>query len=147
MVWRNAVDTIDKETRSRVMARVRSHGNKTTERKLRMMLVRAHFVGWRVLPQHLPGNPDFTFPDASLAIFVDGCFWHGCPTCYRRPSSNRKYWDAKVERNRARDKRLRGKLRKAGWSVIRIWEHELENPEKVISRLEVALGRRRGQNA
>jgi len=104
-----------------------------------MILVRAGISGWRLLPPDLPGKPDFVFPDASLAVFVDGCFWHGCPKCYHRPSTNRKYWDAKVERNKARDKRLRAKLRRSGWSVIRIWEHELLEPGKVLSRIEAAL--------
>lgn len=106
-----------------------------------MILVRASISGWQLLPTGLPGNPDFVFPDASLAIFVDGCFWHGCPKCYHRPLSNRKYWDAKVERNKARDKRLRAKLQRSGWSVLRVWEHELLDPEQVVSRVKLALER------
>jgi DNA mismatch endonuclease (patch repair protein) len=56
---------------------------------------------------------------------VDGCFWHGCPRCYRRPHSNKKFWDEKVARNRTRDRRVNRELRKLGWRVLRIWEHDL----------------------
>lgn len=100
-----------------------------------MLMVRAGIVGWCVLPINIVGRPDFVFPKGKLAVFVDGCFWHGCPKCYHRPLSNRKYWDAKVLRNKARDKKLRGKLRRDGWSVIRVWEHELTNTQKVLSRI------------
>jgi DNA mismatch endonuclease Vsr len=118
------------------MASIRSKGNHSTEQKLRMMLVSNGISGWRLLPKGIVGNPDFIFPDISLAVFVDGCFWHGCPQCYHRPLSNRKYWDAKIKRNIERDKRLRAKLRRAGWSIIRTWEHELkDNPAKCIKKI------------
>lgn len=136
------MDRVDTATRSRIMSRIRSKGNLSTERRLRMLLVRAGISGWRALPADIPGNPDFIFPDRSLAVFVDGCFWHGCPKCYHRPSSNRKYWDAKALRNIARDKRVRGKLRRNGWSVLRIWEHDLAVPTSAISRVKAALQKR-----
>ncbi len=134
------MDNVDKNTRSHVMAAVRARGNLSTEMRLRMLLVKRGIIGWRVLPKNIVGNPDFVFSDARLAIFVDGCFWHGCAHCYRRPSSNRDYWDAKVKRNMQRDKSLRAKLRRSGWSVLRIWEHELkENPEACIAKIERKL--------
>ena len=74
----------------------------------------------------LPGRPDFAFPKAKVAVFTDGCFWHGCPRCYTRPKSNRKFWDAKVARNRERDREVSRGLRRKGWRVIRIWEHALK---------------------
>ena len=58
-------------------------------------------------------------------MFVDGGFWHGCPKCYRRPGSNRAYWDAKIQRNRKRDRQVARQLRRAEWQVLRIWEHQL----------------------
>jgi DNA mismatch endonuclease (patch repair protein) len=74
------------------MARVRSRGNKATELKLVSFLRSEGMVGWRRhLP--LPGKPDFAFPKQKVAVFVDGCFWHGCPKCYTRPKSNLKFWD------------------------------------------------------
>jgi DNA mismatch endonuclease (patch repair protein) len=81
----------------------------------------------------LPGRPDFVFRRQHVCVFVDGCFWHGCPRCYRRPSSNRKYWDEKVKRNRARDRRVNQELRRRGWRVLRFWEHDLEKPNRILS--------------
>lgn len=133
------MDKVDRATRSRVMSRIRSKGNRSTEKRLRSVLVRAKIKGWRMHNKNLPGIPDFTFEREQLAIFVDGCFWHGCSRCYRRPHSSRKYWDWKVQRNRARDKRVEAQLRRAGWSIIRIWEHSLSAPEKVVARIKSKL--------
>lgn len=127
--------------RSQIMASVHSKGNRSTEVKLRMLMVRAHITGWRLLPTEILGNPDFIFPGLRIAIFVDGCFWHGCPRCYRRPSSNQNYWDAKVQRNRDRDRRQRSKLRREGWHVLSIWEHELRSPVKVLRKINAAIDR------
>jgi DNA mismatch endonuclease (patch repair protein) len=68
-------------------------------------------------------------------VFVDGCFWHGCPRCYRRPLSNLKYWDAKILRNRERDRTVKKALRKLGWRVVRIWAHELKRQEHCIRKV------------
>jgi len=91
----------------------------------------------------LLGSPDFVFPIKRVAVFVDGCFWHGCPKCYRRPKSSRKYWDAKAARNKARDKAVSAALRKGGWRVLRVWEHELKNPNNCIQRLKKQLANKR----
>ena len=88
----------------------------------------------------LPGVPDFAFDSNRLAIFIDGCFWHGCPRCYRRPSSSQTYWDSKVRRNIKRDTRVARLLRSQGWSVIRIWEHALSQPDKVLKRIRKFRG-------
>jgi len=88
------------------------------------------------------GHPDFVFRRERVAVFVDGCFWHGCPKCYRRPKSNRKFWDAKAARNRARDAEVTRALRRAGWTVVRIWEHALRHPGRIVWRLGRALGGR-----
>jgi DNA mismatch endonuclease (patch repair protein) len=101
--------------------------------------MQAKIRGWRIQVKDLTGSPDFAFEQEMLAVFVDGCFWHGCPHCYRRPSSSRKYWDEKVRRNVARDKRVAAKLRRNGWSVIRVWEHSLAEPEKIIARIRAKL--------
>lgn len=132
-------DRVDPHTRSKVMASVRSSGNDSTEKRLRSTLTKAKIKGWRTQAKDLPGSPDFVFDTERLAIFVDGCFWHGCRRCYRRPSSSRKYWDEKVRRNMARDKRVAAKLRRSGWSVIRVWEHSLSEPEKVVARIKGKL--------
>lgn len=101
-------------------------------------LPRVWLTGWR-RNQPLLGKPDFTFRRERVAVFVDGCFWHGCPKCYRRPSSNRKYWDAKIDANRKRDRYVSRELRKLGWKVVRIWQHQLANPARVAGRVIRAL--------
>jgi DNA mismatch endonuclease (patch repair protein) len=132
-------DVFTKAKRSEVMSRIRSKGNARTELRLIAIMKEAGVTGWR---RHQPvfGKPDFVFRPEKVAVFVDGCFWHGCPKCYRRPKSNRKFWDAKVARNRARDLEVTKALRKAGWRVVRLWEHQLKQPGRVVWRLRVALG-------
>ena len=132
-------DCLSREKRSRLMASVKGCDNQSTELKL-LKLFREHGVkGWR-RHQPLTGKPDFVFPEQQLAIFVDGCFWHGCPRCYRRPKSNRKYWDAKLAGNITRDRRVSRLLRAEGWSVCRIWECRLKKPDSVIRRIRRMLG-------
>jgi DNA mismatch endonuclease (patch repair protein) len=129
------MDTVDRKTRSRIMAAVKSSGNRSTEKRLRYTLVRARIKGWKMQVGELIGKPDFVFYKERLVIFVDGCFWHGCPRCYRRPSSFKKYWDNKVQKNISHDKKVRAKLRRDGWSVIHFWEHDLINSDKVVKRV------------
>lgn len=126
-------------TRSEIMRRVRSKGNRSTEVRLRYLLVRSGIRGWRMHGDELVGKPDFVFDEKKLAAFVDGCFWHGCPKCYRRPKSSTSYWDQKVSTNIQRDKVKGNNLRKLNWKVLRIWEHELMKPEIVLSRIRKAL--------
>lgn len=136
------MDTISKSERSALMSRVRSCGNRSTEKRLRSALARNKIRGWRMQAREFLGRPDFVFDREQILVFVDGCFWHGCPTCYRRPKSRKKYWDAKVNGNISRDKRLRSSLRRAGWSVMRIWEHELVEPSNAIERIKLKLKNR-----
>ncbi|HEX7653204.1 MAG TPA: very short patch repair endonuclease [Verrucomicrobiae bacterium] len=127
-------DVFSKPKRSQVMAAIRSRGNKETELRL-LRIMRLHGItGWR-RHQKLTGRPDFIFQQSKVAIFVDGCFWHGCPRCYRRPKTNRKFWDTKVTRNRARDKSVNKALRQKGWTVIRFWDHELKFEQRIINRI------------
>lgn len=122
-----------KLTKSEQMARVRS---KDTEPEL---ILRKHL--WRAglryrLRPRLPGTPDLAFPKKKIAVFVDGCFWHGCPVHYTRPATNSSFWREKLKRNRARDRRANRKLKKLGWTVLRTWEHELtEDVASVVARI------------
>ena len=127
-------DVFTKAKRSAVMSRIRGRGNKDTELALIKLLRRYQVTGWR-RNQNVFGRPDFLFRWNRLALFVDGCFWHGCPRCYRRPKSNRKYWDAKIARNRERDRQVSRELRRLGWRVVRIWGHSLTSPEKIARRI------------
>ena len=130
------MDHIDKAARSRNMAAIRSRGNATTERRLRAYLVRNGVSGWVLHPVDVIGTPDVLFRSIPLAVFVDGCFWHGCRHCGHIPASNSVYWSQKINRNRLRDRRVTVALRRRGFRVLRIWEHELRlNPERVIRRL------------
>lgn len=70
-------------------------------------------------------RPDIVFPAARVAVFIDGCFWHGCPRHYSAPANNRVYWRQKLERNQARDARDSERLSSAGWTVVRLWECEV----------------------
>jgi DNA mismatch endonuclease (patch repair protein) len=102
------------------------------------MMVRAGLKGWTVRPRNLPGNPDFYFPTERLAIFVDGCFWHGCPSSGHVPKTNTAFWHAKMQRNRERDNLTSDHLRERGVCVLRIWEHELDDDvclQRVIETL------------
>lgn len=133
-------DNLTVEQRSHNMAQIRGRGNLTTEERLVALLRVAQIRGWR---RHVPlqGNPDFVFRRERVAVFVDGCFWHGCPKCFRMPKSNIDYWQRKIGRNRVRDRRTTRELKLAGWQVIRIWEHSLGQPNRVAARLRKALAR------
>lgn len=129
-------DIWTKRKRSNVMSLIRSHGNRSTELRLAAIFRHAGYTGWR---RHQPvfGNPDFIFKRERIAIFVDGCFWHACPRCYRRPQSNQDYWDEKLRRNCRRDKLVTTTLRRQGWKVLRIWAHELslQNEATLLKRI------------
>ena len=117
-------DVFTKAKRSAVMARIRGHGNKDTELAL-MKLFRQHRItGWR-RHQKVFGKPDFIFRQVRLALFVDGCFWHGCSKHCKIPAGNRAFWKKKFAANKARDRRVNRTLRRLGWQVVRIWEHDL----------------------
>ena len=113
-------------SRSRTMSAIRGRGNRTTERRLRSALVRAGLRGWKVRPVGIVGSPDFYFPDKHVAVFVDGCFWHGCPQCGHIPKTRSAFWAAKIERNRERDQQNTDRLLSSGIAVIRLWEHDLQ---------------------
>src|SRR6266852_4727715 len=125
---------------SRRMGAVRRRGNKTTEMRLRAILVASGISGWKLHPKGLPGSPDFYFPDRQLVVFVDGCFWHGCPLCGHIPSVNRPFWKAKILRNKQRDSENDRQLIQAGLRVVRIWEHELQRQgREFLQRLNLFL--------
>ena len=106
------------------MGLVRSSGNRSTEAVLVELFRQGRVTGWR-RRLDLPGRPDFAFRKSRLAVFVDGCFWHGCPKHLRLPATNRRYWVQKIGRNAARDRTVRRTLIGRAWQVVRIWEHDL----------------------
>ena len=128
-------DTLTPDERSIRMSKVRSKGNRSTELRMVHLMKGAGITGWRRgVP--LPGKPDFVFRPAKIAIFIDGCFWHGCPRHQRVPKSNIEFWALKLDSNAKRDMKVNSVLRAAGWKVIRIWECDLKHNGKVVGRLK-----------
>ena len=127
-------DVFSVEKRSWVMSRIRSSGNKGTELAAIIIFRALKITGWR-RNFSLPGKPDFSFPARKVAVFVDGCFWHGCPRHGRFPKTRRKYWRDKILRNIERDREVNRILRRKGWKVIRIWECELKDRARLNRKL------------
>ncbi len=155
------MDLLTKAERSAAMSRIRARGNERTELTLARMLRAAGLTGWRrhltlLLKGLRPGTaiasdgtrflpkvrPDFVFRSAKLAVFADGCFWHGCPRCYRSPKTRSRFWRTKVERNRERDIFQTRALRQRGWRVLRVRECGLSvrRSPATLRRISKALG-------
>lgn len=133
-------DFLTKPQRSERMSLIRSRGNIDTELAFAKLLRCARITGWRRY-QSVFGKPDFVFRQARLAIFVDGCFWHGCPKHSRHAARSGAYWQKKLERNQVRDRLVTRTLRREGWQVLRIWEHELKrkNEARLLQKLRRVL--------
>ena len=133
-------DVFNKEERSRIMQAVKSKNTKSTELTLIKLFKDNGIKGWkRTYP--VKGHPDFVFLEKKVAIFVDGCFWHGHDCRNTRPADNKEYWQKKRERNMQRDKETTAAFEKRGWTVIRIWECELKkkNQAKTLERIQAVL--------
>lgn len=124
-------DHVDRTTRSKIMARVKSKGT-APEMKVRRA-VHAAGYRYRLHVSELPGKPDLVFPKYKLALFIHGCFWHGhmCEN-FRMPSTNVDYWTNKIRRNVMRDDENRRKLEALGWTAYVIWECQLEEGIKAF---------------
>lgn len=135
------MDVWSEAKRSEVMSRIRSTGTKP-ERRLEA-IVRGALPRYKILTNDpsLPGRPDVVVTSLKLAIFMDGCFWHGCPSHCRMPSTRVEYWQTKILRTMQRDRRDTRVLRADGWSVWHVWEHDLQGPrlEPKAARLTCAL--------
>jgi len=157
-------DVFTKAKRSEVMSRIRGRGNKDTELALVRLLRSNKIWGWRrqvtlsvrssrgIEAQTGNGNlikasshrlrvkVDFVFRKSRTAIFVDGCFWHGCPKHATKPKNNRAFWQRKLAGNAARDQLVTQTLKRAGWGVIRIWECDLaKRPQVCVRRIQRRL--------
>ena len=133
-------DVFTKAKRSDVMSRIHGSGNRDTELALAKLFRRHKIIGWR-RNQKIFGKPDFVFPKLKLAVFVDGCFWHGCPKHATQPKNNRAFWKNKFARNKERDRIVNRTLRQRGWNILRIWQHELtrRNESRLLLRLQRVL--------
>lgn len=130
-------DIFNKEKRSQIMSSVPSKKNKTTELKLIEIFKQYGIVGWK-RNYKVKGKPDFVFLDKKVAIFVDGCFWHGHDCRNTRPVDNAEFWQKKRERNIAHDKEITALFESRGWTVVRIWECELKEKNKKILVQKIA---------
>ena len=120
------------------MSRIRSKDTKP-EIAVRRALWRTGFR-YRVHDRTLPGTPDISNKGKKLAVFVDGCFWHGCPKCYTEPKSNVDFWKTKLLANRTRREKVRANLEEMGFRVVEIWEHETKDPGAAAARVIAAHG-------
>lgn len=125
-------------TRSQQMARIRAR-HTSPERLLRRLLWQ-HGLRYRLHARTEIGRPDIVFPGPRVAVFVDGCFWHGCPEHYVRPRSSNDFWAQKLQTNVKRDIRQTRELESLGWRVCRVWEHDVfEHPHRVVRRIVSAV--------
>ena len=126
-------------TKSEQMARVRGVDT-GPEMALRRALWHAG-LRYRIRPS-IPGRPDLAFMGCKIAVFVDGCFWHGCEVHYKAPATNVTFWSEKIVRNKQRDRDVDAELGKLGWTVLRCWEHEVEDDlGSVVDRIRSAVVR------
>ncbi len=145
-------DVFSKAKRSEVMARIRSRGNKATEIEFLKLLRRHRISGWRrhlplklvpsasgtnkIAKRSLQVKPDFVFRVPRLAVFIDGCFWHGCPRHGTTPTGNAEFWFAKLSENKKRDRYVNKMLRRQKWTVFRFWEHQLSHSDMLMMELK-----------
>ena len=128
-------DKFSKETRSKIMASIKSK-NTLPEIAIRRMLWNFGFR-YRIHDSSIFGNPDISNKHRKIAIFVDGCFWHGCNRCYKEPKTNSYFWKNKITSNKKRRKTVKRELRKDNWNILELWEHEInQDPKKIEAKLK-----------
>jgi DNA mismatch endonuclease (patch repair protein) len=133
-------DVFSLKKRSQIMARVRGGENAATELRLITIFKEHGIKGWR-RKSTLFGKPDFVFPLERVALFVDGCFWHGCIIHGAIPKTNVVFWQTKIDKNRIRDKLVGKRLKASKWLVLRLWQHELRDGRRVANKVRRVLGR------
>ena len=129
-------DIYSKEKRSQIMSQVRGK-NTRPEKIVRSLLHRSGFR-FRIHVSSLPGKPDIVLPRYRKVILIHGCFWHGHTECAKgihRPATRRKFWDAKIRDNIARDVQVRTRLESAGWQILEIWECQILHRESLLATL------------
>jgi DNA mismatch endonuclease (patch repair protein) len=119
------MDNLTKDQRKKNMTRIRSEDTKM-EVRVRSALHRRG-LRFRKNVRTLVGKPDIVFPSTRVAVFLDSCFWHQCRYHSNLPKTRMSYWLPKLARNKIRDKAVKRELRKQGWTVLRFWEHQIQN--------------------
>jgi DNA mismatch endonuclease (patch repair protein) len=133
-------DVFSKRKRSQIMSRIRSSGG-PKEQVFRKAVREAYGGRPKVNDERLPGTPDVSIYRLKVAMFMDGCFWHGCKEHSRTPKSNVEFWTKKISGNQRRDKRVRKELRRMGWKVWVVWEHDLKNVRRLVRNLRKRFAR------
>ncbi len=129
------MDVHNKQQRSFNMSRIKNRDTKP-EISFRKYIWEKGVRGYR-LHVKLKGKPDLYFPGRKVAVFIDGCFWHQCPECFRKPATNKKFWSKKIKENIKRDLATDIELCKNGVRVLRLWEHEIEKfPQESYRKLK-----------
>lgn len=128
-------DVFSPSERSAIMRNIKHRGNKSTEVKLISIFKHNSIVGWR---RNYPviGKPDFVFLKCKIAVFADGCFWHGHHCRNITPKQNDDYWKRKLQRNRERDKKVNELFVSRGWRVLRFWECDIQNGNIDLTQLK-----------
>ena len=133
--------------RAKIMSSIRSRGNQSTEIAFMRALRAGRITGWR-RHSSLPGRPDFSFSEARLVVFIDGCFWHRCPIHGNAPTTNVSYWTPKIAATVARDLKITRLLRRQGYTVLRFWEHDVQaRPAWCIRRAQAVLAKKRREGS
>ena len=129
-------DVFSTSKRSEIMKKVKPNNNKTTEQQMIKVFKEQQISGWR---RHydVKGHPDFVFPKRKIAVFVDGCFWHGHDCRNTRPEDNKDYWEKKRNRNVQHDLEITHRFEERGWTVIRIWECELKKKNRELLKTKI----------
>lgn len=125
-------DIFSRDVRSKIMSSIRSKNTKP-ELVIRRMLW-SKGKRYRVHDPTVLGKPDITNRKRRIAVFIDGCFWHGCNRCYVEPKTNTEFWRAKIAANRKRRHLVRSALKNQKWTVLEFWQHDIDNnPERVTN--------------
>ena len=131
-------DKFSKQIRSRIMSSIRSK-NTTPELSIRKMLWKKG-KRYRIHDGTVFGTPDISNKSKNVAVFIDGCFWHGCKRCYKEPKTNTEFWRNKISRNQKRRKLVRSRLKRQGTTTLQFWEHQvISNPQTDVERISRAL--------
>ncbi|MCY8698783.1 very short patch repair endonuclease [Bacillus spizizenii] len=130
------MDNVSKEKRSNTMKAVKSKNTKIEKVVSKEIWRRG--IRFRKNVKNLKGKPDIAIKKYKIVIFIDSCFWHGCPLHGRIPKSNVEFWNNKIKRNIERDKSINQYYTRKGWNILRIWEHDLNKKKfsQTIDKIE-----------
>ncbi len=127
-------DIFSKKKRSEIMSRIRSKWS--SHEKLAHNYLKSRKVKHKMHPNIL-GRPDILLKDTNTLLFLDGCFWHKCPKCFKKPKNNKAYWDWKIKYNIEKDRKNRRKLKKMGYVVVSFWEHEFSKKNFNLTKKKI----------